>query len=681
MVNQPELAPQPAIAEPSSTEPANVIAPDRPLRVAVLAKQIPVVENMQLGPDGRLVRDGLEMHMNDYCRRAVAKGTEIAHASGGTVTIFTLGPPLAENVCREAILYGVNNGIHICDPAFAGSDTWATAKALAAALKRFGPYDLVLMGRNSVDADTGQVPPQVAEMLDLPFATGVRYFSLQGDQAQLRLEHDDQWVDVSVQLPAVLSCAERLCDPCKIKDPTAWATVDTALIQTVSAAELGDGPWGQAASPTSVGPVHTIQVQRQRQMLTGTLEEQADQAVTLLTQMGALDDTPTHTADTVVDSRRVDTHGNAIPSQPTNPTQPNSTLSGPAVGPAVTVLIEPGRDRINKELLGTAAALAAKIDGWVAAIGPNLDETNSDLGQWGADQQISINASATGNITDTVTANAPSNMVNKNPATQPTPQDIASVISTWANNTQPWAVLAAGTAWGREVAARMSATLNAGLTGDAVELKTNTEGRLIALKPAFGGQMVAEILCSSPIQMATVRPGVLPLLAPNPNRPKTHRASLTSPQNSRLKVIATHQEDDSNELANAAVVIGVGQGVDPNDYPILETHRVAIGAAICATRKVTDYGWMPRARQVGITGHSISPQLYLAIGTSGKFNHTVGVRNAGTILGINPDPQAPLWDVADIGIVGDWAQVFAVLIPRLAKAQSSNTLNPPIPLS
>ena len=116
------------------------------------------------------------------------------------------------------------------------------------------------------------------------------------------------------------------------------------------------------------------------------------------------------------------------------------------------------------------------------------------------------------------------------------------------------------------------------------------------------------------------------------------------------------------------MVIGVGQGVNPDDYPKLEKHRAALGAALCATRKVTDYGWMPRARQVGITGHSISPRLYIAIGTSGKFNHTVGVRNAGTVVGINPDPKAPLWDVVDIGFVGDWAEVLDTLIPRLTEA-------------
>ena len=608
--------------------PADVIAPDRPLRVAVLVKQIPVFEDMVLGPDGRMVRDGIDMHMNDYCRRAVAKGTEVARASGGTVTVFTLGPPSAENVCREAILFGVDGGIHICDPEFAGSDTWATAKALAAALERFGPFDLVMMGRNSVDADTGQVPPQLAEILGFPFATGVRHFSLQDSRLELRLEHDDEWVDVAVELPAVVSCAERLCDPCKIKDPAAWATADSSLIQTVTAAELGLGPWGQEASPTSVGPVQMIDVERRRQMMTGTLDEQIDQAVAILSEKGALDT-------------------GAMP-------EPGMVAGRTSAGLgdlAIAVLVEPGRERVNRELLGAAADLAAQINGWVAALGPGLDDPDEDLGPWGADEQIDISGSGI----------------------SPVEEDLASAMSAWSNATRPWAVLAPGTAWGREVASRMAASLGAGLTGDAVGLKVDDHGKLIAMKPAFGGWLVAEILCSSPVQMATVRPGVLPLPRPNPERPPARRLSLASPGQSRLEVVRRYRDDDSDELANASVVIGVGQGVDPADYPKLEKHRAAIGAALCATRKVTDYGWMPRARQVGITGHSISPQLYFAIGMSGKFNHTVGVRNAGTVVGINPDPEAPLWEIVDIGFVGDWAEVLDALIPRLAQASSRAT--------
>ena len=136
------------------------ILADRPLKVIVLAKQIPVCEDMELDSDGRLIRsskDG-DAHMNDYCRRAVAMGHRIARASGGEISVVTMGPPQAENIIREALLYGVDSGVLLTDEKLAGSDTLATARALAGALEICRPFDLILCGRNSLDGDTGASP-------------------------------------------------------------------------------------------------------------------------------------------------------------------------------------------------------------------------------------------------------------------------------------------------------------------------------------------------------------------------------------------------------------------------------------------------------------------------------------------------------------------------------------------
>src|SRR5262249_37259652 len=162
--------------------------------------------------------------------------------------------------------------IHVCGPEFAGSDTLATAKALAATVSTLeaagGPFDLILCGRNSVDADTGQVGPELAQLLDRPFATGVKTLEVRPGPAfgalvaDVGCELDDTWQDATVVLPAVLSTAERLIDPCKIQDPEVWATVDPTTIQRLSAADLGPGPWGAAGSPTTVGEVRFESVAR-----------------------------------------------------------------------------------------------------------------------------------------------------------------------------------------------------------------------------------------------------------------------------------------------------------------------------------------------------------------------------------------------------------------------------------
>ena len=606
--------------------------PARPLRVLALAKQIPVFENMRLGPDRRLVRDGHVLHMNDYCRRGVAQGLQIARASGGTLSVLTLGPPSADTVCREAIAFGADAGFHVTDPAFAGSDTLATARALAAAVEHLGPFDLILAGRNSVDADTGQVPPQLAELLGLPFACGVRRLRLDGERLSLLLEHNDEWLDVELELPALLSCAERLIDPCKIKEPTVWAGVDGSLIRTIDATELGPGPWGAAASPTSVGPIWTLQINRRREILSGGLAEGSDRAIAVLEDRGAL--APAGAPEVARGSGLV--------------VELPAARSG---GPAVGVLIEPARDRHSRELLGAAARLAEAIGGHVVALGP---AACAELGDFGADAVRRIRAADAG------PADGHGGLAE---------EDVAAAVGDWAEGVQPWAVLAPSTAWGREVASRVAARLGAGLTGDAVGLSCE-DGRLIAEKPAFGGYVIADIACSSAVQMATVRAGVLGL--PEPRRtPEVPVTQVGVTPRGRVRVLGRRRDDDGDLLAHAEVVIGVGLGVDVADYERLRADARKIGAELCATRKVTDVGAMPRARQVGITGHSISPRLYIAIGLSGKFNHTAGVRAAGSIMAVNPDPEAPIFDWCDVGFVADWRDVFDELIPRLEAALAS----------
>ena len=125
----------------------------------------------------------------------------------------------------------------------------------------------------------------------------------------------------------------------------------------------------------------------------------------------------------------------------------------------------------------------------------------------------------------------------------------------------------------------------------------------------------------------------------------------------------------------AEAVIGVGTGVEPGEYSLLSPLAALLDAELAATRKVTDKGWAPRARQVGITGRSIAPRLYVALGLSGKFNHMVGVRAAGTVLAVNSDPEALVFGHADVGIVGDWHEVVPELEAAL-RARSTRTGEP-----
>ncbi len=592
-----------------------------PLRVASLAKQIPHPEAMQI-EDGRLVRVGVELEMNAYCRRAVAEGVTLATETAGSCTVVTLGPASAEDVLREAIAWGADSGLHLCDPAFAGSDTLATARALAAAVRMSGPYDLVLLGLNSLDGETGQVGPAVAELLDLPFASGVRRLEDLGDRLRLQLEHDDGTQDVEIMLPAVLSVAERLCDPCKV-DPAGRAAVPASRIARLSASELGPGPWGAEGSPTVVGEIRAMEHDRACNVLAGPVDEQVAAAIRLLDARGALG---------------------------TRTTAPASRAAAATFRPdgdrlrRIAVLDEPGRGEMAVELVSAATHLGDDAGAMVQLLRPTPggpDATGAaSLAPAGTDAVIVLHGSRV-------------------------PEDVADAVVALVKEDPPWALLAPSTAFGREVAARVAAATGSGLVGDAVSLHVR-DGALVAGKPAFAGALVADITCRTPMQMVTVRPGVLPAAA-NAQRGED---AVTSParhevgKRGRVRVLDEQRNDDVETLARAQVVIGVGTGVAPKEYEALSPLAALLGAELAATRKVTDKGWAPRARQVGITGRSIAPRLYVALALSGKFNHMVGVRAAGTILAVNSDRGAPVFEHCDVGIVGDWHEV----VPSLARA-------------
>ena len=173
--------------------------------------------------------------------------------------MVTLGPPGAEDVLREAVAWGADAGLHACDPAFAGSDTLATARALAAVLRAAGPFDLILLGRNSIDGETGQVGPELAELLDLPFAGGVRRLRDGGPVWPLELEHDDGTQEVELALPARARPWPSACaTPARStrRDGPPWRRRGSPGWMP---AALGPGPWGDAGSPTVVGATRAME--------------------------------------------------------------------------------------------------------------------------------------------------------------------------------------------------------------------------------------------------------------------------------------------------------------------------------------------------------------------------------------------------------------------------------------
>lgn len=608
-----------------------------PRRIAALVKQVPKFERMELGADGRLQREGIELEMNPYCRRAVAKAVELAHAvPDGEAVVMTMGPPSAEDCLREAIACGTDRGVLLSDRAFAGSDTLATARALAALVEREGPFPLVLVGKNSVDADTGQVGPEVAEILGWSFAGPVRELDVDfvAGSFEALCETDSGHRRVRGELPAVLSCAERLCAPAKA-DPVARVEVDAGLVSFANADDLGGGPWGESASPTSVGRTRVVEVARQGEVLRGDLGSQARHIVSLLEERGVLgaprESGFVHALEAAGDSSAVARESDGL----------SGVTSGVTSGREVWAIVEGASTRESQELAQESIRLAGQVGGSARVVGLG---SVPDLLPSGVGEVRLVRGTAA--VSD---------------------HDYVDVIVPLVDGARPWAILLPSTARGRAVASQIAARLGLGLTGDAVELDVDDD-RLVAWKPAFGGRLVAAVVSSSDVQMVTVRPGVLAVEA-SLLEPAVVADAVDVVASGRVTVLEETIEDDPEILATAPVVIGVGTGVGPSEYGLLEPLRGLLDAELAATRKVTDNGWMPRSRQIGITGRSVAPRLFVSVGASGKFNHACGWRAADFVVAVNADPDAPVFEHADLGVVADWHDFFPLLEAELTRVR------------
>ncbi len=659
-------------------------------------KQIPAPVEFRMH-EGRLVRDGVPLEVNAYCRRANAEAVELAGADG-EVVVFTMGPPAAAAAVREMIACGAHRGVHLCDPAFAGSDTLATAAALASAIRREGPFDMVLAGLNSLDSDTGQVPVEVAELLGLPFAAGVRELEVDGRAFTARLETDDGYCTVTGDLPAALSAAERLCAPSKAP-PEVCAEVADDRIMRLAASDL-DVPvekLGVSGSPTSVGPVRVLTATRRRLRASTAAE-----AVDMLEEFGAFADAP-ESGDAAVGAAPGSAallgsgpRGDATPSDaavgaapgsaallgsgPRGDATPSDAAVGAAPGSAALLGSGPRGDATPSDAAvgaapGSAALLGIGTDGTRAeagersvwcfftepGVGAELLGEAAEVAAWISGTVTAVTTSAAAADRSGLAAAGADRLLLIESASEPSEQ--AAALAAAAARRLPWGLLVEGTRSGRVVASVVAARCGWGLTGDAVGLEVSPSGRLVAWKPAFGGRLQVPILSRSPVQMATIRPGVLALRPPRADASELEAGLLPAPPPARIRTVAVERDDaDSGELRRARTVVAVGVGVDPDGYPVIDELRAALGdAALGATRKATDQGWAPRGRQIGVTGHAVAPRLLVAVGSSGRFNHTVGIRNAGVLMAVNSDPGAEIFEQVDVGLVGEWQSVVPEL--------------------
>lgn len=317
---------------------------------------------------------------------------------------------------------------------------------------------------------------------------------------------------------------------------------------------------------------------------------------------------------------------------------------------------------VSLELLGAGRKLADKLNVPLAGalIGHQVKDLSNQLFAYGADEVYVVDEP-----------------ILENYRTEP----YMEAIMLLANKYKPEIFLYGATPNGKDLASAVATDLATGLTADTTMLDVDVEKRLLeASRPAFGGNIMATILCKKRRpQMATVRPKVMKALEPDNSRTGTlFEESLDlKEENMRTKVLEIIRDvKKTQSLVDAHVVVAGGKGMgDLANFNRLYELADLIGATVGGTRDVVEAGWLPHELQIGQTGETITPKIYFAFGISGAIQHAVGCKNSEYIIAVNKDPHAPIFDIATYGIVGDVNDYLPMLIEEFKKMRNELVVN------
>ena len=326
---------------------------------------------------------------------------------------------------------------------------------------------------------------------------------------------------------------------------------------------------------------------------------------------------------------------------------------------------------IALELLGKAKELAGKLDTQVTAVlvGYEVKNLVDELAQYGADRVIVVDDPEL-----------------KDYRTEPYTHALASVI----NEYKPDIMLVGATAIGRDLGPRVSARVKTGLTADCTVLEIGDfpinaipgkeaeqkHNQLLMTRPAFGGNTIATIACpNNRPQMATVRAGVMQKIDPIADA----KAEVIEynpgfvPNDKYVEILEIVKEvSDVVDIMDAKILVSGGRGVgSAENFKLLEDLAEAVGGTVSCSRAAVDNGWLAKELQVGQTGKTVRPQVYFAIGISGAIQHTAGMEESDIIIAINKDETAPIFDVADYGIVGDLNKIVPLLTAKIKEAKAT----------
>lgn len=308
--------------------------------------------------------------------------------------------------------------------------------------------------------------------------------------------------------------------------------------------------------------------------------------------------------------------------------------------------------KVGIELIGIANKLAADLGQEVVAVlmGNKVSNLADTLIKHGADKVLYVE-----------------DPILEYYVTEPYVKAVNQIIK----EKEPEIVLFGATSIGRDLAPRVSARVHTGLTADCTKLEIDPETKLLRMtRPAFGGNIMATIVCENfRPQMATVRPGVMEALPKDESRTgsvEKFNVEFT-PEDMNVKILEVVKSSHGKvDITESKILVSGGRGIGSAEYfDVLKELADELGGLVSSSRANVDAGWIGKERQVGQTGKTVRPDLYLACGISGAIQHLAGMEESEYIIAINNNPDAPIFDVADLGVVGDLKQIIPLLIEKI----------------
>jgi len=619
------------------------------LFVVACIKQVPDTTEVKMNPEtGTLIREGIPSVINPTDVNAVEECLKLKDLYGARVAVITMGPPQAEEALRDLLAMGADRAVLLTDRAMAGADTFATSYTLSTAVRRLekdeGPADLLFFGKQALDGETGQVGPGVAARLGIPiitYTTRLVKLDLQ-ERSLVAVRKADEIVEtVKASLPAAVSVIEKVNRPRRASIEGILRS-QRAEVEVWNRDSIGADPtkMGLPGSPTIVRKMFVPKPRGRGEILDARNDP-----------IGAA----RWLKEKILSSRPFSGEPAATSAVSADEVQPVVNWSANLNPGPVWVYVEQNEGRaadVSWELLGAGATLAKKLDTQLEAvvIGCEAEDIAEEAASYGASKVYLID-----------------HPLLKHYRTTP----YAKALTQVAISYRPQVILIGATRNGRDLSGMVATNIGTGLTADCTSLDIEPDtGLMLQIRPTWGGRQLAVIMTPKHLpQMSTVRPGVFPRPPKTNAKAEIVRVGMNFREEEiPTKILDFEWIERRSMLQESDIVVSGGRGLgSEKNFQLVKDLASALGGAVGASRRAVESGLADKESQVGQTGKTIRPKLYIAVGISGSIQHLVGIEGAEVVIALNIDPEAPIFNSCNYGVIGDATKILPLLIDEMKR--------------